>query len=472
THQFFLTHRSLYLVVLEARKDEVANRLDYWLRHVNSFAGDAPIILVVNKSDQGRLALDERALRLNYPAIQAIVHTSCTTGEGIAELRHAVETALASLPHINDWIPLTWFAVKEKLAALEQDTLPYDSYVQLCLEAGIEHEAAQRTLARFLHDLGAALNFQDDRRLAGTHVLNPEWVTGGIYHILNAAKLQENGLLHLNDLDTILDRRRYPPEKQPFLLDIMHKFELSVPLDRDSYLIPGLLPKERPAFDWPAGSSAALEYRYAILPAAILSRLMVRLHAHIWPASPGQPVRWRNGLVIHGDGCRALIAADPAANRLSISLDGPAPQRRHLLAVVRVELDIIHASFAKLEAEAWVPIPEYPGKAIPYEDLLFYESEREWNPLYAAVKARIDVRALLDGIETKEESDVRIITRQLRERYNLPELRQLAFELEIDYENLPGDTKADLARELVLHCQRRGKLHVLVEKVRGERPYL
>jgi internalin A len=408
---------------------------------------------------------------LKHPAIQAIVHTSCTTGAGIAELRHAVETALASLPHINDWIPLTWFEVKEKLAALEQDTLPYDSYVQLCVEAGIEHEAAQRTLARFLHDLGAALNFQDDRRLAGTHVLNPEWVTGGIYHILNADKLQENGLLHLDDLDAILDRRRYPPEKQPFLLEIMHKFELSVPLDRDRYLIPGLLPKERPAFDWPAGATAALEYRYAILPAAILSRLMVRLHAHIWQAAPGQPVRWRNGLVIHSDGCRALIASDPAANRLSISLDGPTPQRRHLLAVVRAQLAEIHASFAQLEAEAWMPLPDQPGKAVRYRALLNLESRGIATHYDPDNDVELDVYALLDGIEAPDERAARPLRQKMVERFNMDELRTLCFELGIDIETWPNEGKPGLVRNLVLHFLKQGRLDVLAEKVRGERPY-
>lgn len=115
THQFFLTHRSLYLLVLDATKDEEANRLEYWLRHVQSFAGNAPVIVVANKSDQHRLVLDERGLMLKYPSIQAIIHTSCITGEGIPHLRQAIEAALATIPHINDWVPLTWFAVKEKL---------------------------------------------------------------------------------------------------------------------------------------------------------------------------------------------------------------------------------------------------------------------------------------------------------------------------------------------------------------------
>ena len=30
THQFFLTKRSLYLLVLNSRQDEAANRVEYW----------------------------------------------------------------------------------------------------------------------------------------------------------------------------------------------------------------------------------------------------------------------------------------------------------------------------------------------------------------------------------------------------------------------------------------------------------
>jgi internalin A len=100
------------------------------------------------KATRHRLALDERGLMLQYPAIRAIVHTSCKTGAGIPELRQAIEEALAALPHVNDWIPLTWFAVKEKLAALGKDFLPYESYEDLCEAEGITHEAAQHTLAR------------------------------------------------------------------------------------------------------------------------------------------------------------------------------------------------------------------------------------------------------------------------------------------------------------------------------------
>jgi internalin A len=419
THQFFLTHRSLYLLVLDATKDEAANRLNYWLRHIQSFAGEAPILLVVNKTDLHRLSLDERSLLLKYPAIRAVLHLSCKSGDGLPVLRQAIEEALAALPHINDWIPLTWFAVKEKLAALGKDFLPYENYEELCEAEGITHEAAQQTLARFLHDLGAALHFHDDRRLAGTHVLNPEWVTGGIYAILNEPSLQDRGILRLNDLDKILDRRRYPAHKHTFLLEIMGKFELAVSLgDGQGYLIPGLLPKERPVFDWPTDAPVALEYRYAILPAAILSRLIARLHHHTWQPEYGQPVRWRNGLGVTRDGCRALIVADPEAARLTIALDGPAPHRRHLLAVIRAQLDEIHATFAKLEAEEWVPVPGKPGAAILYRALFNLETRRIFTHYDPALDMKIDVRALLNNIETPAEREELAIMRGLLDPLN------------------------------------------------------
>lgn len=56
--------------------------------------------------------------------------------------------------------------------------------------------------------------------------------------------------------------------------------------------------------------------------------------------------------------------------------------------------------------------------------------------------------------------------------YNLSELRDLCFELEIDYDNLGGEGKAAKARELVLHAKRNGLLAALVGCVMRDRPHL
>ncbi len=52
------------------------------------------------------------------------------------------------------------------------------------------------------------------------------------------------------------------------------------------------------------------------------------------------------------------------------------------------------------------------------------------------------------------------------------ELAELCFELDIDFENLAGDTKKDKARELLIHCERNGLTSTLRLAVRQKRPHI
>ena len=50
THQFFLTERTLYLLVLSGREDSATQDAEYWLQLIKSFGGDSPVIIALNKS--------------------------------------------------------------------------------------------------------------------------------------------------------------------------------------------------------------------------------------------------------------------------------------------------------------------------------------------------------------------------------------------------------------------------------------
>ncbi len=54
--------------------------------------------------------------------------------------------------------------------------------------------------------------------------------------------------------------------------------------------------------------------------------------------------------------------------------------------------------------------------------------------------------------------------------FNLSELRDLCFQLTVDYENLNGENKRDKSRELVFYCQRNGLIENLKTKVTDLRP--
>ena len=87
----------------------------------------------------------------------------------------------------------------------------------------------QRRLLRFLHDLGTVLNFDDPEspyQVGDTNILNPEWVTVGVYKIINNNALaQAQGKLEVSRLHEILDdETRYPRDKQRFVVEMMRKF--------------------------------------------------------------------------------------------------------------------------------------------------------------------------------------------------------------------------------------------------------
>jgi hypothetical protein len=50
------------------------------------------------------------------------------------------------------------------------------------------------------------------------------------------------------------------------------------------------------------------------------------------------------------------------------------------------------------------------------------------------------------------------------------ELRDLCFDLGIDFEELPGETKSDKARELIAYCLRRGLVFELLTQCAQLRP--
>ncbi len=67
--------------------------------------------------------------------------------------------------------------------------------------------------------------------------------------------------------------------------------------------------------------------------------------------------------------------------------------------------------------------------------------------------------------------DLARLRKQLSISFNKSELRNLCFDLDVLYENLPGDTIDDKARELVDYCNRHDLLPKLVELCRELRPH-
>jgi internalin A len=115
THQFFLTTRSLYLLVVDARKGDQLSNIEYWLKLIESFGGASPILIVINQIDQLKgqrpLNLDRKALQEKYN-IKDFIETSCPDSPvGIEALKAAIAREVEQLKHVRDIWPREWLAI-------------------------------------------------------------------------------------------------------------------------------------------------------------------------------------------------------------------------------------------------------------------------------------------------------------------------------------------------------------------------
>jgi len=159
THQFFLSKRSLYLLVLDSRRE---TQVDYWLKHIQTFGHNAPVIIVINKIDENP-HFDLRQLKQNYPNLKHICRISCATQQGIDQLNQTIQATLPDIELLNTMFPAKWFNVKTAITDQAKTTnfTSYEHYVDICQTNGITKESEQNTLINFLHDLGIINHFQD-----------------------------------------------------------------------------------------------------------------------------------------------------------------------------------------------------------------------------------------------------------------------------------------------------------------------
>ncbi|MEM7115426.1 MAG: COR domain-containing protein [Chloroflexota bacterium] len=478
THQFFLTKRSLYLLVLDGRQGEDEGRVEYWLALINSFAPDAPVLIVINKSDQHHLDINRRGLQQKYPAIKGFIRTSAHTGHGLERLKTEMATLLGTMKHVDSPFPASWMAVKQTLTKMQaaQDYIPYTEYQQLCQENGVSEASSQQTLIRFLHDLGVILNFDDDR-VQDTNVLNANWITRGIYSLLNNPSLQKShGLLRHTQLGKLLPAAAFPgPTQHRFLREMMFKFELAFELpDRKRLLIPDLLSKEQPDFVWNDTDALHFAYQYRVLPHSILHRFMVRQHQRMDPN-----IRWHTGVLLHDGDFTALVTADIEAATIRIGIIGTGDRRRFLYSL-RLEFASIHNTISGTKPQEVVPIPSHPtAPPVSYTYLEKLETMEIMTTTHAAQNGEVimlDVAELLNGVSTVAMRQAGLPSRSeilatLRDAFSQGEFYGLLFELSINKNDIGGEAPADQMREFVSYMERQNRLGELVELMGKKRPF-
>lgn len=394
-HEFFLTARSLYLLVLGEREDMAERDAAYWLQLIRSYAGSAPVVVALNKNKGRARDIDWDTLNRAYGPILARVPTECTDGydHTIENLRQALTQAADAMPEVRDLFPAKWWDVKAWLEGMKEPYLNFATYQKRCNELGETVPEKQELLASRLNDLGIAINFAADDRLHDTTVLRPDWLANGIYAILRANDAHHDepcapdAMLTAESLGPIyaaaeklkmLSAADYPRDKWPFLLRLMSLFQLGFPVDETGakLLVPTLLPAEPPpGSDEPTDKDRArMRYEFAVVPGPLLPKLLVRMFSLIEGAR-----RWRRGAILRYGDARARVWTTQDERWLQITAIGAEDDRDELLAMIRLTLRDLFAEYKDLKTvEQW----HHKGSWVPREtleefDILPREDERE-----------------------------------------------------------------------------------------------
>lgn len=335
THQFFLTNRSLYLLVWEARTDQHQISFDYWLNVIRLLSNNSPVIIVLNKMDERIINIDEKSLKSKFKNIVSFHKVSAITGQNIELLSENISNEINSLPLIGDKLPKVWLEIRQILESLHANYITLTEYQNICNQSGLSNKRAL-FLSQYFHDLGVFLHFQEDNLLRQIIFLKPEWATNAVYKILDSKEvILRNGEFDPELLDVILFD--FESDKRPHIVTLMKKFELCFEVEKNNFLIPELLKPEKIEFDWEYNDNLRFEYHYDFMPAGIMARFIVRTRNLIHDNT-----FWKNGVIIQRDNTRALITTDQYSRKLFIWVHGN--DASFLLEIIRRELDDIHQS--------------------------------------------------------------------------------------------------------------------------------
>jgi internalin A len=349
THQFFLTKRSLYILVADTRKEDTD--FDYWLNIASLLSDNSPLLILQNEKQDRKRDINEPILQSQFSNFKETLSTNLLTNRGLGQAIESIKYYIRKLPHFGATIPKTWVTVRKVIERDARNYISLDEYFIICEQSGFTQREDKLQLSRYLHDIGVFLHFQDDDLLAKTLILDPNWGTSAVYRVLDNEIVRENrGQFTRSDITQIWSDETYA-SMQGELLRLMCKFQLCYEISTSpgTYIAPQLLSEKQPEYEWDNSSNFILRYTYEFMPKGILTRFIVILHELIYE----QKHVWKSGVILSQDETKAEVIEYYSKREIKIRVSGT--HKRDLMIIIIHELDKIHDSYKNLKFKKMVP---------------------------------------------------------------------------------------------------------------------
>lgn len=300
THRYFLSKRSMYLVVWRLT-DGIQGILgiQQWLVNIQSRASGSPVIIVGTHEDmidggekgekvqQLQAEVHKRFINVydhdkcGLPRVMDSMVVSTKTKLNIKNLCNRIYDIVFSLKCpgsmerlLEQKIPATYLYLEEIVSWIvherhqkrREPVLNYDEYKRIASEQlktkynkvfrdlepinsrEINYNSELQQATRFLHENGVLLHYED-ANLRDLYFLDPQWLCDILSHVVTIREINphiKNGLMKIDDLGFLFKSVDVylSGGVQSYVVNLLNKFEVALTWNSQYLLIPSLLPTD------------------------------------------------------------------------------------------------------------------------------------------------------------------------------------------------------------------------------------
>lgn len=282
THQYFLSKRSLYLVVWRITDGlKGVSEIFQWLVNIQSRAPNSPVIIVGTHYDvsneqseimqqyiRDKFINVVDAEKCGLPKVMETIEISCKTRHNIKMLCNLIYDVVFSLRSpgskellLEQRVPASYLALEDVVTQLAHDrklsgadpVLRADQYCTAInnelqkLNRSFRDPAELHQATLFLHENGIILHY-DDATLRDLYFLDPQWLCDMLAHVVTIREINpfaRSGIMKLDDIQHVFKSSTSSTvDTQGYIVSLLNKFEVALTWDYRTLLIPSLLPTE------------------------------------------------------------------------------------------------------------------------------------------------------------------------------------------------------------------------------------
>lgn len=246
THQFFLSQRSIYLLVWDLRYEDEECKVSYWLQSIRSRTNNSPVIIIGTHADEfgtheeatAKADRVRKKYQKRFPFIKYSVAVSAKTGSDIDLLVQKIREVIRVQDHMGELIPKTYMEmerlVRTECIAVKEGRAPYPplrnwaDIQKLGSYCYISDEDELRRCIHLLHDFGSLIYFDDPSLgVQDLVIIDSQFLTNVMATIITTKTTVRDGLLPNSLLPMIWRPPEFPPEIHEILLSLLKKFEIA-----------------------------------------------------------------------------------------------------------------------------------------------------------------------------------------------------------------------------------------------------